>query len=317
MIAQSRLTISASSASSSIAVVAAAAAISGSAAVTRAAAESKSIEPVRSFWFFLLNPHIQFLLVGLRCGCFVRRFELRTKIRDRGLVSRDRFVLLLDFLLQLVDAGIYFEQLVQVARFFMKSFSVRADLAFAGRAHNRRHSEIDGSGQRRQRHSYDRINFFSRHCPRVRGKRGKGNGTDVPLRNPSLPRSERLSPQRRSSPRRSDLRQDCQNGISSSVISMRSPGSVCAAWAPFFFASSIRKLLETISKLRCFSPSFSHSRDWIRPSTKISAPFFRYCCAISACFPHTMIRCHSVRFCFSPFLFLYVSSVAIEKFATA
>src|SRR5258708_37492072 len=133
--------MSASSACSSIAVVAAAAAINGSAAVTRAAAESKSIEPGR-LWFasvcsFFL-PHIRFLLFGLHYRFFVRSFELRTKIRDRGLVSRDRFVLLLDFLLQLVDAGIYFEQLVQVARFFMKSFSVRADLAFAGRAHNRR-----------------------------------------------------------------------------------------------------------------------------------------------------------------------------------
>src|SRR5258708_4040413 len=159
--------MSASSASSSIAVVAAAAAINGSAAVTRAAAESKSIEPgraaVSSFWFFLLNPHIRFLLFRLRCRFFVRRFELRTKIRDRGLVSGDRFVLLLDFLLQLVDAGIYFEQLVQVARFFVKGFSVRADFAFAGRAHDRGHSEIDRSGQRRQRHSYDRINLFFRH----------------------------------------------------------------------------------------------------------------------------------------------------------
>src|SRR5258708_17503128 len=292
--------MSASSASSSIAVVAAAAAINGSAAVTRAAAESKSIEPgraaVSSFWFFLLNPHIRFLLVGLRCRFFVRRFELRTKIRDRGLVSGDRFVLLLDFLLQLVDAGIYFEQLVQVTRFFVKGFSVAAHFAFARRANNCRQSLRSGS--------WTHFDFLFRHRNRMRGKRGKGNGTVVPLRKPSLPRSERLSPQRRSSPRRSDLRQDLQNGISSSVISTLSPGSVCAAWAPFFFASSIRKLLETISKLRCFSPSFSHSRDWIRPSTKISAPFFRYCCAISACFPHTTIRCHSVRFCFSPFLSL-------------
>src|SRR5260370_8874238 len=116
--------MSASSASSSIAVAAAASAINGSAAVTRAAAESKSIEPGRSFWFFLLNPHIRFLLVGLRCRFFVRRFELRTKIRDRGLVSRDRFVLLLDFLLQLFDAATYFDKPAQVPRFFLNGFSV-------------------------------------------------------------------------------------------------------------------------------------------------------------------------------------------------
>src|SRR3979490_2864050 len=50
---------------------------------------------------------------------------------------------------------------------------------------------------------------------------------------------------------------------------------------------------------------------------KTSEPFFKYCCAISACFPHTTILCHSVRFCFSPLRSLYVSSVATEKFATA
>src|SRR5260370_12025947 len=94
--------MSASSASSSIAVVAAASAINGSAAVTRAAAESKSIEPGRSFWFFLLNPHIRFLLVGLRCRFFVRRFELRTKIRVPGVLSLSRFALLLHFLLLLL-----------------------------------------------------------------------------------------------------------------------------------------------------------------------------------------------------------------------
>src|SRR5258708_38287013 len=152
--------MSASSASSSIAVVAAAASINGSAAVTRAAAESKSIEPGRSFWFFLLNPHIRFLLFGLRGRFFVRRFELRTKIRDRGLLSRDRFVLLLDFLLQLVDAGIYFEQLVQVARFFVKGFSVCADLAFAGRAGDRS-KEIRIRQRRLDQHF--RIWLFSRH----------------------------------------------------------------------------------------------------------------------------------------------------------
>src|SRR5713226_9931543 len=143
---------------------------SGSAAVTRAAAESKSIEPgpiaVSSFWFFLLNPHIRFLLffrrieVSCQRGSALRRFELRTKIRDRGLVSRDRFVLLLDFLLQLVDAGIYFEQLFQVARFFVKGFSVRADLAFAGRAGDRS-KEIRIRQRRLDRHF--RIWLFSRH----------------------------------------------------------------------------------------------------------------------------------------------------------
>src|SRR5258707_1101830 len=137
--------MSASSASSSIAVVAAAASINGSPAVTRAAAESKSIEPGRSFWFFLLNPHIRFLLFGLRGRFFVRRFELRTKIRDRGLLSRDRFVLLLDFLLQLVDAGIYFEQLVQVARFFVQGFSIAAHFALARWANDRRQSLRNGS----------------------------------------------------------------------------------------------------------------------------------------------------------------------------
>src|ERR1700756_3187667 len=55
----------------------------------------------------------------------------------------------------------------------------------------------------------------------------------------------------------------------------------------------------------------------MRPSMNTSEPFFRYCCAISACLPHTTILCHSVRFWRSPFLSLYVSSVATEKFATA
>ena len=50
---------------------------------------------------------------------------------------------------------------------------------------------------------------------------------------------------------------------------------------------------------------------------KISEPFLRYCWAISACLPHTTILCHSVRFWRSPFLSLYVSSVATEKLATA
>src|SRR6267154_1553464 len=50
---------------------------------------------------------------------------------------------------------------------------------------------------------------------------------------------------------------------------------------------------------------------------KIREPFFKYCCAISACLPQTTILCHSVRFCRSPALSLYVSSVATEKLATA
>src|SRR5260370_34127952 len=55
----------------------------------------------------------------------------------------------------------------------------------------------------------------------------------------------------------------------------------------------------------------------MRPSINTSEPFLRYCCAISACLPHTTILCHSVRFWRSPFLSLYVSSVDTEKFATA
>src|SRR5271168_5291012 len=55
----------------------------------------------------------------------------------------------------------------------------------------------------------------------------------------------------------------------------------------------------------------------MRPSTYTSEPFFRYCWAISACLPQTVILCHSVRFWRSPFLSLYVSSVASEKLATA
>src|SRR6266481_5913721 len=58
----------------------------------------------------------------------------------------------------------------------------------------------------------------------------------------------------------------------------------------------MRKLLATISKLVRFWPSLScHSRDWIRPSMKMSEPFLRYCWAISACLPQTTILCHSVR----------------------
>src|SRR6202021_479268 len=65
-------------------------------------------------------------------------------------------------------------------------------------------------------------------------------------------------------------------------------------------------------------PSLScHSRVWMRPSTYTRDPFFRYCWAISACLPQTVILCHSVRFWRSPFLSLYVSSVASEKLATA
>src|ERR1700691_4664555 len=55
----------------------------------------------------------------------------------------------------------------------------------------------------------------------------------------------------------------------------------------------------------------------MRPSINTSEPFFKYCCAISACFPHTTILCHSVRFCLSPLRSLYVSSVATENFGAA
>src|SRR5580704_5098857 len=55
----------------------------------------------------------------------------------------------------------------------------------------------------------------------------------------------------------------------------------------------------------------------MRPSMQIRDPFFRYCCAISACLPQTTILCHSVRFCRSPLLSLNVSSVASEKLHTA
>src|SRR6266403_3897664 len=96
------------------------------------------------------------------------------------------------------------------------------------------------------------------------------------------------------------------------------PPPALAAAAPSARPPSMRKLLATISKLVRFWPSLScHSRDWILPSIKMSEPFFKYCCAISACLPHTTILCHSVRFCRSPALSLYVSSVATEKFATA
>src|SRR5258708_5492040 len=54
-----------------------------------------------------------------------------------------------------------------------------------------------------------------------------------------------------------------QNGMSSPVATKTASAS--GVRSPFlpsdFFPSSMRKLLATISKLRCFSPSFSHSRD--------------------------------------------------------
>src|SRR5258707_15644775 len=58
------------------------------------------------------------------------------------------------------------------------------------------------------------------------------------------------------------------------------------AAAPSARPPSMRKLVATISKLVRFWPSLScHSRDWMRPSMKISEPFLRYCWAISACLP--------------------------------
>jgi len=67
----------------------------------------------------------------------------------------------------------------------------------------------------------------------------------------------------------------------------------------------MRKLLATISKLVRFWPSLScHSRDWMRPSMKMSEPFLRYCWGDFGCLPQTTILCHSVRFWRSPFLSL-------------
>src|SRR5262249_47313151 len=60
-----------------------------------------------------------------------------------------------------------------------------------------------------------------------------------------------------------------------------------------------------------------HSRVCKRPSTKHWRPFARYSPHSSASFPHTTIRCHSVRSCFWPLLSVQDSLVAMRKFATA
>jgi hypothetical protein len=74
----------------------------------------------------------------------------------------------------------------------------------------------------------------------------------------------------------------------------------CFAWSSDLL-SSARNCSTMISTAVRFWPSRScHSRDWIRPSTNTSEPFFKYCWAISACLPQTTILCHSVFFWRAP-----------------
>src|SRR5260370_34036085 len=101
------------------------AAISGSSAVTRAAADSKSIPPgcaVSSFLFF--RPHVRFLLFFFLWRFLFRRFELRSKIRDRRCAGSDRPLQLLDFFLYLIDTRVRLDQLIEVAGSLVQSFSV-------------------------------------------------------------------------------------------------------------------------------------------------------------------------------------------------
>ena len=101
--------------------------------------------------------------------------------------------------------------------------------------------------------------------------------------------------------------------------SLRPHPALAPAAAPSARDVSMRITFPTISVVVRFWPSrlSSHCRVWMRPSTYTSMPFFRYCCAISASFPHKTMRCHSVRFWRSPARSLKVSSVASVKLATA
>src|SRR5438067_3597809 len=76
--------------------------------------------------------------------------------------------------------------------------------------------------------------------------------------------------------------------------------------------------LATTSVVYCLAPSLLvHSRVCSRPSRYTCRPLVRYSPQSSACFPHTTMRCHSVRSCFCPDLSVQFSLVAMLKLATA